>query len=166
VPPEILSFLVNGQETGPGYIVELNGDRPVQDVTISWAVKAAPDARVELLPAPGPIPAQGSTVYPVTQQSGQQTIILKVTPETGEPVTRSFILDVFNPAAGEAPSASDLPLPALPFPPGGGTPPGAGSLPSVPGGSPEPGAAPGAGAVPPAGAGDALTPTEVPPQFD
>ena len=164
VAPEIASLKVNGVEAGPGYIVEFDRTNPRREIAIAWEVLAEPGTKIELLPAPGPVGLKGSVNYPLSQQSGRDTVTLQVTPETGPPVTRSFNLEVFDASLGEVPlSPTAVPLPPLPIPgalPGESGIPGAPPLPLPPGAIP--GAAPGAGPR----SEDLLTPTELPPQFD
>lgn len=163
LPPEILTLQVNGEEAGPGYIVELDQDTPRKQVLITWEVAAEPGAKVELLPAPGLVEPQGSLNYTVSQQSGRETITLKVTPEVGEAVSRSLVLEVFDAAAAISPQP-----PVVNLPPPPGTTPGPGSVPGAPPLPPLPRLAPG-GRPSPSELGvpsDPLTPSEVPPQFD
>lgn len=167
IAPEITSLKVNGVEAGPGYIVEFDRSNPRREIAIAWEVLAEPGTKVELLPAPGPVALKGSVNYPLSQQSGRDTVTLQVTPETGPPVTRSFNLEVFDASLGELPlNPTAVPLPPLPIP--GAFPAGIPAMPP----SPLPPGGPGSGAIPGGAPGsgqrseDLLTPTELPPQFD
>lgn len=164
LPPKIASFKVNGEEAGPGYIVQLSQANPMRTVTLDWEVEADPGTKIELLPAPGLVTPKGSLSYTISQQSSQQTITLQVTPEEGQPITRAFTLEVFNAsAAAPATAPGVVPPPPAPASATGTTPGVPGELPGLPKAA---GAVPGARPSQAGSATNSLTPSEVPPQFD
>ncbi|MEB3291024.1 MAG: hypothetical protein VKI82_13995 [Leptolyngbya sp.] len=91
-PPQILSFLVNGQPTQSNYTIPLlPGQQPPQ-LVVSWQVEANPGTTVALLPVPGNVPPQGSLPIPLSPETSSTVITLQVTNRDGQQVQRSFTL--------------------------------------------------------------------------
>ncbi len=141
--PVITEFKIDNQEARPKYLIPINPNQPVRQVILSWKVTGGQDLKVELLPAPGSVKPEGAIAYRVTQRLGAETYTLKATNAAGQSVTRSVVIETFDPAA-PSPTPSPIVLPTLPA----GVPGSAGApLPPVPipGAAPLPLAAPGTG---------------------
>lgn len=106
--PKIVFFKINNQNVLPKYVLPLNKNL-VKFFVISWKVEGSKDIKVELLPAPGTVPLQGSIPYPLSQKPTQETITLKVTSASGQQVERSVTIDIFEP-----PKAVSSPKPVVP----------------------------------------------------
>lgn len=109
-PPQIQSFQLDGQEIGQTtrFQFEINPSEP-RTLAFSWRIQAAPNARIELLPVPGSVAAQGSINYPLSALPGQQTVTLRVTQPSGEQVTRSLLLETVAPPPPTPPASATPP---------------------------------------------------------
>jgi hypothetical protein len=114
-PPQIRSFQINGQEIGQTstFRFEIPPNAEPKAIAIAWQIEASPQTRVELLPIPGSVPAQGSLNYTLSSTPGQQILTLRITDPSGEQITRSIMLETVAPAP---PAPPPLP-PSLLFPP-------------------------------------------------
>jgi len=188
--PVITEFKIDNQEARPRHLIAINPRQPIKQVVISWKVQGGNDVKVELLPAPGSVRPTGSLAYRVTPRIGAETYTLKARNAAGQEVSRSVVIETFDPTAlVPSPSPSPLvmppggagaPLPPIPVP-GGALPSGALPGATPPGGqpsnsgqpgarpSPTPPAKPAAPANPAAPAPvdpNRLSPAELPPQFN
>ncbi len=78
-------------------------------VTISWKIEGGKKIQVELLPSPGLVTPEGQIIYPLSPKDGSETIMLQVTNEKGEQISRSAIIET---------SIKPLVPPSPSFPPG------------------------------------------------
>jgi len=192
VPFEIiyLTVIFEGQEPlyQPKLVLTLpdNPENESIPVLLSWKVEGGRDLKVELLPAPGTVPPEGTIPYSLSPEPTTETITLQVTNEAGEQKSRSVTIETVQPPPPEPP-AMTLPsqpqpgetangLPTLPPPPpGGDSTAEAGTSPS-PSPSPSPGTSPSGtkpkplplppGSSPPLPPGaDSPPPAELPPKF-
>ncbi|MEP0856699.1 hypothetical protein [Trichocoleus sp. DQ-U1] len=117
-PSRIVNFKINNQEALPKYIVPVNQVKPGEIIKISWKVEGGSNIKVELLPAPGTVPAQGSIPYTLSQKPGSETITLQVTNGAGEQISRAVTIETFEPPPPPPPAALAPALPTLvPAPP-------------------------------------------------
>ncbi|MBK4728852.1 transcriptional regulator [Oxynema sp. CENA135] len=97
IPTAIAQFTLNGKPVPPKYLARLvNGDQPPV-VLLSWKVTGDPDLQVQLLPSPGDVPPEGQLAYPLSPQPGSEVITLQASSPTGDPVTRSFVVETLPP---------------------------------------------------------------------
>lgn len=96
-PPRIVEFKINGKEAFPKYLIEISRDRKPTILTISWRVLGGKDLKVELMPAPGTVPAIGAMPYILSQQANTETLTLQVTNSAGQQVSRSVTLETVAP---------------------------------------------------------------------
>ncbi|MCW6036850.1 hypothetical protein K4A83_11335 [Spirulina subsalsa FACHB-351] len=117
VPVRIGSFQVNGRDVPLKYIARVNPRTPTRSLRISWQVQGPPGTKVTLLPIPGTVGLSGSMAYPLSQQSGQQTLTLQGVSPSGEQVQRSLIIETIapEPTPGAAPGSDGTP-PSRPIP--------------------------------------------------
>ncbi|WP_062293020.1 hypothetical protein [Nostoc piscinale] len=168
LPSKILEFKIDGNNPLPKYPIVINPLKPNKPLNLSWKVEGSNNIKVELLPAPGDIPRNGTIPYPVNQQPSSETITLQVTNTAGEKVTRSVTIETFLPPNSTT-NQPQLPQlegakPEIPTPPNPPTtqPPG-----TSPGTSPSPtnNTAPNPNSPIPSQP-DKLSPLELPPGFD
>jgi len=97
--PTLQGFQINGEDVGqaPSVPIELNPNEPTT-VTLSWQVEAGPGSQVEILPAPGTVPATGSLEYTLSPESGQHPLTLRIVTPSGEQLTRTILLEPILPA--------------------------------------------------------------------
>ncbi|MBE9208005.1 hypothetical protein IQ244_16030 [Nostoc sp. LEGE 06077] len=168
LPSKIIEFKIDGNNPLPKYPILINPLKPNKPLNLSWKVEGTNNIKVELIPAPGDIPRNGTIPYPVNQQPGSETITLQVTNSTGEKVSRSVTIETFLPPTVNPtpviPSGDIKPvIPTVPSSSGQPTPP--------PGASPGTSSSPTNNSVPtpnsPAPSQpDKLSPLELPPGFD
>ena len=82
-PPQILSFLVNGQPMQSKYTITLAPGQPPPPLVVSWQVEANPGTTVALLPVPGNVAPQGSLPIPLSPETSSTVITLQVTNRDG-----------------------------------------------------------------------------------
>lgn len=160
-PPRILSFQINGKEAPAKVLIPVQQGQKLPLVQVSWQVQGGTTTRVQLSPSPGSVPLAGRVNFPLSP-TGNTTIALQVTSASGEPVTRSITLEVFNPnppdptaAITAAIKAANRPSPSPSPSPKPSTAPGASPAPdTAPFGVPSP-------TIP-----NRLSPSEQPPQFN
>jgi len=124
LPSRILEFKIDGNNPLPKYPILINPGKPNKILNLSWKVEGSNNIKVELLPAPGDIPRNGTIPYPVNQQPSSETITLQVTNAAGEKLTRSVTIETFLPPNSTA-NQPQLPqlesakpeIPAIPIPP-------------------------------------------------
>ncbi len=97
VPINIVAFNINGKPALPKYIFESQPKTKPITLNLSWNVTGGQDMKVEILPAPGNVPVQGSVTYPVTPDPGAETITLKVTNAEGQELTRKIAIQTLAP---------------------------------------------------------------------
>jgi hypothetical protein len=131
--PQIRSLQLDGQEIGQtsNFRFDLPPNGEPKAIALSWHIDAGPGTRVDLIPAPGSVPTQGSITYTLSSLPGQQIVTLRITDPLGAQITRSIILETV------APPPAPAPVPAAPKPDAPSTP----ALPSEPAAKP-PAAAP------------------------
>ncbi|MGG6264649.1 hypothetical protein ACQ4M3_15105 [Leptolyngbya sp. AN03gr2] len=96
-PPKIRSFQINGQDARPKYLLPIDPDQPLREITLAWEIEPAEGIKVELPPTPGTVPLKGSLRYPISPTTGKTTLTLQVTNASGKSITRSIELEFFNP---------------------------------------------------------------------
>ncbi|OKH39747.1 hypothetical protein NIES2119_05735 [[Phormidium ambiguum] IAM M-71] len=96
-PIQIDSFKINGLDALPKYILKLEPNQPEKNLNIAWKVTGDKNTKVELLPAPGNVPLAGMIFYPLSQQTGTENIILRVTSASGQQISRSITVEKVAP---------------------------------------------------------------------
>lgn len=96
-PIKIDSLQINASDALPKYIFRLDPNTSEKTLTISWKVTGDKNTKVELLPAPGNVPLSGMIFYPLSQQTGTETITLRVTSASGEQINRSITVEKVAP---------------------------------------------------------------------
>lgn len=153
--PQILSLQLNGQEAPTKLLIPIASSQRVPPLQVSWRVQGSASTQVELLPAPGSVPLVGSIRLPLSPQ-GSSTLSLQVKTPSGQVLTRSVMIETYDPKQPAAtPAASPPPPPPLPP-----TPPSSAASPN-----PAPASPPPFGAPMPS-LDDRLSPSEQPPQFN
>ncbi len=158
--PRILSFQINGREAPSKLLIPVQAGQTLPLIQVSWRVQGGSTTRVELTPSPGTVPLTGKIGFPLSPQGGT-TIALQVKTPTGEVLSRSVTVEVYNPnptdaaaiAAAAVKAAVSRPAPT----PGSSTPNATASPPSsapLPSGAPSP------------AENDRLAPSEQAPQFN
>ncbi|MBW4507248.1 MAG: hypothetical protein KME64_12145 [Scytonematopsis contorta HA4267-MV1] len=115
--PQIQNFKVNGLDVlkNPNQILTVEPGKNPSDVDISWQVKNPEQMTVELLPAPGVLPASMNKMqYKLSPNPGSTPITLKVTNQAGESVTQTVMLQT---AVNVPPQIKPGTVPLLPPPP-------------------------------------------------
>lgn len=139
-PIRIVSFLVNGQSAKQHpkqtYLFNRRVNPPA--IALSWQVEGGADTEVELLPAPGQVPLQG-TMNLMLNAPGTQTVTLRAKNTSGEQQEQSIVIQLFEvPDPSQAgPSDSPATAPAAGANPADQTPPSKQAAPA-PIGNPEP----------------------------
>ncbi len=105
-PPRILAFKLNGQTAQPKYLIPLTTDQPIPNIVLSWAVDGSAGTKVELLPAPGSVPASAAVPLILSPKPGSVTVTLQVTSSTGQQVVRSVTLETYDPTDPAAATAA------------------------------------------------------------
>jgi len=102
VPFDIVEFTVGGVETltRPKFVIPISGNQAIP-VPLSWKVEGGRDLKVELLPAPGTVPPEGTLPYELSPEAGTETITLQVTNEAGEQKSRSVTIETIQPPPPE-----------------------------------------------------------------
>lgn len=134
-PVSIDSFMVNGENAKPKYVIPLDPNKPTSQtlpgVNLAWAVSGGDSMKVELLlPNPQVVEREGSIFFPITPDE-TRTITLQVTDGAGEVTSRTVEIQAVNPnptdpkevaaaaaaAAVEAMQEADQPAPSgeVPF---------------------------------------------------
>jgi len=91
LPIQLVDFKVNGQAVLPRYIFNVSADSPTV-LTIDWKLEGSSKMQVELLPAPGTVPAGGQTAIPLPPEASETTYTLQATNPDGSKLTRSFVV--------------------------------------------------------------------------
>ena len=167
--PQILSFQINGQEAPAKLLIPVTQAPATTILQVGWRVQGGRNTQVALMPSPGNVPLIGQINFPISAQ-GNTTIVLQVKTPTGEVLTRSVTIELFNPQPDDpvaraiaAMKAAAPPPPAVVTP--NSLPPavtnGASPPPAVP-----PAASPNPFNVPSPAVPDRLSPAEQPPQFN
>ena len=105
-PPRILQFTLNGQTAQPKYLIPLAPDQPVPNLVLFWLVDGSAGTKVELLPAPGSVPASAAVPLILSPKPGSVTVTLQVTSSTGQQVVRSVTLETYDPTDPAAATAA------------------------------------------------------------
>ncbi|MEQ9672637.1 transcriptional regulator [Coleofasciculus sp. G2-EDA-02] len=115
VPFNIVEFTVGGVETltRPKFVVPISGNQSIP-VPLSWKVEGGRDLKVELLPAPGTVPPEGTLPYELSPEPTTETITLQVTNEAGEQKSRSVTIETIQPPPPEPPAMTLSPPPSPP----------------------------------------------------
>jgi hypothetical protein len=164
LPSKIVEFKIDGNNPLPKYPILINQAKPHKILNLSWKVEGTNNIKVQLLPAPGDIPRNGTIPYPVNQQPGSETITLQVTNSTGEKVSRSVTIETFLPPTVNQPQLPQLEgakpeIPIIPTPPSTQPPATSPATSSTNNTSPNPNS-------PTPSQPDKLSPLELPPGFD
>ncbi|MFP4410707.1 COG1470 family protein [Coleofasciculus sp.] len=120
VPFEIvyLTVIFEGQEPlyQPKLVLTLpdNPENQSIPVLLSWKVEGGRDLKVELLPAPGTVPPEGTLSYELSPEPTTETITLQVTNEAGEQKSRSVTIETVQPPPPEPPATTLSPPPSPP----------------------------------------------------
>ncbi|MCT7948222.1 hypothetical protein NG798_00250 [Ancylothrix sp. C2] len=96
VVTEITEFNINGKPAPPKYIVDLATNKE-RFIIFSWQVQGSKNIKVELVPSPGSVLAQGQVAYPISPEAGTETLTLQVTNEEGKEIKRSVIIERLAP---------------------------------------------------------------------
>lgn len=152
----ILNFQINGREAPAKLLIPVIPGRPGPVLQVGWRVQGSATTQVELNPAPGSVPLTGRVLLPISAQGGG-TLTLQVKTASGQTLTRSVALEVYdpsqpNPVGAGAGAATGAQPPGSPGAASGATPAGA--------------AAPSAPTAPAPAVNDRLAPLEQPPQFN
>lgn len=115
IPFNIVEFTVGGVETltRPKFVVPISGNQSIP-VPLSWKVEGGRDLKVELLPAPGTVPPEGTLPYELSPEPTTETITLQVTNEAGEQKSRSVTIETVQPPPPEPPAMTLSPPPSSP----------------------------------------------------
>ncbi|UBF30312.1 hypothetical protein K9N68_34430 (plasmid) [Kovacikia minuta CCNUW1] len=105
-PLRILEFKLNGQPSQPKYLIPLVADQPIPNLVLSWLVDGSAGTKVELLPAPGSVPARAAVPLILSPKPGSVTVTLQVTSSTGQQVVRSVTLETYDPSDPAAATAA------------------------------------------------------------
>jgi hypothetical protein len=105
-PPRILEFKLNGQTAQPKYLIPLTADQPLPNLVLSWLVDGSTGTKVELLPAPGSVPAGAAVPLILSPKPGSVTVTLQVTSSTGQQVVRAVTLETYDPTDPAAATAA------------------------------------------------------------
>jgi hypothetical protein len=105
-----ITLQVNGKSPQAKYVVPLT--RQAQPLTLGWAVQGQ-NVRVEVLPAPGKVAAQGALTFQIAPRIGTATLMVKATNAAGQTVTQAIVVEVVDPATNHK-SAQPPPSPELP----------------------------------------------------
>ena len=117
--PNILSFMLNGQQAAdqPQQVQFINPARGSVDVMLEWEVENADRMKVELLPAPGLVGADTTSMsYAISPTPGSTNLTLQVTNGVGEMVSRTVAI------ATAMPSETVRPIVPVPVEPPRGIP--------------------------------------------
>lgn len=112
--PSIQSFKINGKQAAdqPQQVLLLNPARGGVDVMLEWEVENPERMQVELLPAPGSVTSDiTSMAYTLSPTPGNTNLTLQVTNAVGEMVRRTVVLATAMPSA---PAQPILPVPMAP----------------------------------------------------
>lgn len=125
-PPQILEFKINGKPAETKYLIPITTqqDSPKPDIKdakgskekpkakpnkqdqsstkvpfieLSWNIDASEGSQVQLLPAPGNVLPKGSMKFNLDPKPSTMTLMLQVTNSTGQQVTRSVIIETYDP---------------------------------------------------------------------
>lgn len=99
--PQILSFQLNGRDAPTKVLLAVPPGHIMPPVQLSWRVQGGSTTHVELTPAPGTVPLIGRVSLPLSPQ-GSTTISLQVKTSTGEVLSRSITVEVYNPNPTDA----------------------------------------------------------------
>ncbi|MBW4652211.1 MAG: hypothetical protein KME20_04035 [Kaiparowitsia implicata GSE-PSE-MK54-09C] len=94
--PQILAFTVNQQDvqTVPQHFFELDPDQEPVTLSLAWAIDNPEWMQVELLPAPGQLPGdRTSLTHTLAPLAGVLSFTLQVTNALGEQVSRSVMIE-------------------------------------------------------------------------
>jgi hypothetical protein len=107
---KIASFTVNGQEAlnQPKQMYAVGRDRAAIPIGIGWKVEGNAETAVELLPAPGRVPLQGSVNSAV---SGTETITIVVTQRNGTKLSQSVVVQAIPVDSPSSPDPTVNPSP-------------------------------------------------------
>lgn len=100
-PVSIDSFMVNGENAKPKYVIPLDPNKPTSQtlpgVNLAWTVSGGASMKVELLlPNPQVVEREGSIFFPITPDE-TRTITLQVTDGAGEVTARTVEIQAVNP---------------------------------------------------------------------
>lgn len=100
-PVSIDSFMVNGENAKPKYVIPLDPNKPTSQtlpgVNLAWAVSGGNSMKVELLlPNSKVVEREGSIFFPITPDE-TRTITLQVTDGAGEVTSRTVEIQAVNP---------------------------------------------------------------------
>jgi hypothetical protein len=94
--PQILSFTVNDQDVqaAPHHYFEIDPEQDPMDISLGWSVANPEWMQVELLPAPGQVPADSNSLtHTLAPLAGSLSFTLQVTNPVGEQVSRSVVIE-------------------------------------------------------------------------
>jgi hypothetical protein len=110
-PPQILDFKINGKPAQIKYFIPISTQPDKSEtkakvkskakdnnfIIFSWNIDTSEGSQVQLLPAPGNILPKGSMKFNLDPKPSIMTLILQVTNSTGQQVTRSVIIETYDP---------------------------------------------------------------------
>ncbi|XHX77646.1 MAG: hypothetical protein RBJ76_24960 [Stenomitos frigidus ULC029] len=161
--PQILSFQINGREAPSKLLIPVQARQTPPLVQISWRVQGGSTTRVELTPSPGTVPLTGKIGFPLSPQGGT-TIVLQVKTLTGEVLSRSVTVEVYNPNPTDAAAIAEAAVKAAEKRPSATPASPAPSAPTAPATPASSAPSPGAASAP--AVSDRLSPSEQAPQFN
>ena len=88
----------NGRKAQPKYLLPVDQGDPLPVVEFTWKVNGATDdTTVKLLPVPGNVQLQGAVKLTLSEPPSTEEVTLEATNSKGQTVTRSVILETFDP---------------------------------------------------------------------
>lgn len=167
--PQILNFQINGQEAPAKLVIPVTQVQTPPVLQLSWRVQAGSSTQVTLTPSPGTVPLVGQVMFPLSPQ-GNSTIALQVKTPSGELLTRSVTIELFNPQPVDPVAQAIAAMKAATPPPPGTSPTqpinGSDSPATAPPGATPPPSSPNPFNAPAPTVPDRLSPIEQPPQFN
>lgn len=106
-PLNIVSFKVNDQEVkqNPKQVYLLTQPTGVMNISLSWNVQGGEGTKVEITPAPGPVPLQGQVNYALSAPSAE-TITITVSNPSGNQISQSAVVQTLQAQQPAAPRPS------------------------------------------------------------
>lgn len=94
--PQLVSFQINGKEAPAKLLIPYRPNQTPPTVDLAWRVQGGQTTLVELSPSPGNVPPAGRLKFQLSGPSSS-TLTLKVKLPSGDFLTRSVTLEVFDP---------------------------------------------------------------------
>ena len=94
--PNIVSFQINQQPAEPKYLIPLDPGADAISLYLSWTVEPQKGTEVQILPTPGTVGLSGEMHYYLAQKPGTTFITLQVTSASGETLTRTVEVQIYE----------------------------------------------------------------------